>query len=43
MDLHFLILLLSLVCFVLAAFGVNARQVNLTATGLALLVLSMLL
>lgn len=43
MNLAFLMILLALVCFVLAAFGARAYSVNLTAAGLAFLALSMLL
>ena len=43
MDFEFLLLLIALILFILAAFGVNARNVNLTAAGLAFLVLSMML
>jgi hypothetical protein len=35
MTLRFLFLIVALVCFVLAALGVNSPRVNLTALGLA--------
>lgn len=41
-SLHFLLLFLALVCFVLAATGVNSR-VGLLPLGLALWVLSLLI
>jgi hypothetical protein len=37
-----LLLLLACICFVLSAVGVNSPRLNLTATGLALLALAML-
>lgn len=40
-SIHLILLVLAFLCFVLAAFGVPSR-VNLTAAGLALWVLSIL-
>lgn len=42
MTIHFILLLIAFGCFVAAAFGVRS-PVNLTAAGLAFLVLSMLI
>jgi hypothetical protein len=41
-SIRLVLLILALVCFVCAAFGVNARGVNLLAMGLALWMLSLL-
>lgn len=43
MTIAAIILLLALVAFVLAAIGVPVRRINLTAAGLALLTLYILL
>ena len=40
MSINFILLVGAAVCFSLAVFGVNARNVNLIALGLLLLVLS---
>jgi len=42
LTLHFMLLLVAFLCFAAATFGVTAR-VNLTAAGLALWMLSLLL
>jgi hypothetical protein len=42
MGLQLLLLLLALACFTFAALGAHTRHVNLTAAGLAFVVLSML-
>ena len=39
--LHLILYILALICFLLAAFGVNAK-VNLVALGLALCVVSLI-
>jgi hypothetical protein len=41
-TIHFLLLLLAFICFVLAAFGVGSR-INLVAAGLAFWVVTILL
>jgi hypothetical protein len=41
-DLHFLLLVLAFICFVLAAFGVNLGRVGLLPLGLACWVLTLL-
>ena len=43
MTLGPILIALAFVCFILAAFNVPARKVNLTALGLALWALSLLL
>ncbi len=43
MTVTLILLLLSFICFVAAAFGATLRNVNLTALGLALFVLTFLL
>lgn len=42
MNVHVVLLVVALVCFVASAFGVSSK-VNLQSTGLALWVLSLLL
>ena len=41
--LNTILLILGLICFVLAAFSVNARKVNLVALGLAFWILTQLI
>lgn len=43
MTIIFLLLLLSVICFIAAAFGASLRNVNLTALGLAFFAGSFLL
>lgn len=42
MSLNLVLLVLALVCFILAAVGVNSPRLNLTAAGLACWVASLL-
>ena len=40
MSIGILLIILALVCFLVAAFGVNAGRVNLTALGLAFMAMA---
>jgi hypothetical protein len=43
MEIRFILILIALICFIGAAFGVSARNINLTAAGLALLTVTLLI
>ena len=41
--LNTILLILGLICFILAAIGINARRINLIALGLAFWILTLLI
>lgn len=40
---HIILYVVALICFILAAFGVQVSRINLVAAGLALLTLTLLI